>query len=214
VSGPSQPALTDLERDALKEMINVSFGDAAASLAEIIGTYVLLSVPNVEIMQPEQIAAYIEREFSDPEELSIVEQYFIGKIKGAAFLVFSHEGGRRLLSLFEGAGQIDTSTYSLDFLEKETLTEVGNIVIGACVSKLAELLSDMVSYLPPRFISRAGVQGSFSGALFEGESHVILLKTLFQFEARNVSGYLFLVNSYESMQWLKKAIGEFIDGYA
>jgi chemotaxis protein CheC len=214
VNAPAQLSLSELERDALKELINVSFGDAAASLGEIIGTYVLLSVPNVEIMQPEQIAAYIEREFSDPQDLSVVEQYFIGKIKGAAYLVFSHEGGRRLLSLFEGAIQVDTSAYSLDFLEKETLTEIGNIVIGACVSKLAELLTDTVSYLPPRFLARAAAPGSFSGTLFEGESHVILLKTLFEFEERNVSGYLFLVNSYESMQWLKRAIGEFIDGYA
>jgi chemotaxis protein CheC len=214
VSATHQLALSDLERDALKELINVSFGDAAASLGEIIGTYVLLSVPNVEVMLPEQIAAYIEHEFADPKELSIVEQYFIGKIKGAAYLVFSHEGGRRLLSLFEGAVPIDTSAYSMDFLEKETLTEIGNIVIGTCVSKLAELLTDTVSYLPPRFLASTSAKGSFSGALFEGESHVILLKTLFEFEERNVSGYLFLVNSYESMQWLKKAIGEFIDGYA
>ncbi len=137
-------------------MINVSFGDAAASLAEIIGTYVLLSVPNVEIMQPEQIAGLHPAGVPDPKDLSVVEQYFIGKISGAAFLVFSHEGGRRLLTLFEGAARSTPRPTRWTFSRRRPLTEIGNIVIGACVSKLAELLSDTVSYLPPRFLSAGG----------------------------------------------------------
>jgi chemotaxis protein CheC len=213
VSSSPQLFLTDLEKDALKEIINLSFGDAASSLADIIGTYVLLSVPNVEIMQRDEIMHYIDRELSEPKDLSIVEQYYIGKIKGAAFLVFSHDGSKQLLSLFEGGEKMDTSDYSIDFLEKETLTEVGNIIIGACVSKLAELLSDTVSYLPPRFLWSKNMRSAFSGEIFERESYVILLKTIFQFEEKDVKGFLFLVNSYESVKWLKTAIDEFIEKY-
>ncbi len=205
--------LNTLEKDALKEIINLSFGDAASRLAEIIGTYMLLSVPDIEIMERDEIIHYIDRELSDPKDLSVVEQYYIGKLEGAAFLVFSYDAGRRLLSLFEGADETDLPDYSMDFMEKEALTEVGNIIIGVCVSKLAELLSDNVSYLPPRFLLSKNLKDAFSGGIFDRESYVILLKTVFQFEEQDVTGFLFLVNSFESVKWLKTAIDEFIEKY-
>jgi chemotaxis protein CheC len=205
--------LNELEKDALKEIINLSFGDAASSLADIIGTYVLLSVPDVEIMQRDEIMQYIDRELSESKDLSIVEQYYIGKLEGAAFLVFSYDAGRQLLSLFEGGDDMDMGDYSMDFMEKEALTEVGNIIIGACVSKLAELLSDNVSYMPPRFLWSKNLRNAFSGGIFDRESYVILLKTIFQFEENDVRGFLFLVNSFESVTWLKTAIDEFIEKY-
>ena len=122
-------------------------------------------------------------------------------LTGTAFLVFSYDAGKQLLSLFEGEDEIAISDFSMDFLEKEALTEVGNIIIGACVSKLAELLSDNVSYMPPRFLLSKNLRTAFSGGIFDRESYVILLKTIFQFEEKDVSGFLFLVNSYESVKW-------------
>ncbi|MEK7297725.1 MAG: chemotaxis protein CheC, partial [Planctomycetota bacterium] len=102
---------------------------------------------------------------------------------------------------------------SIAMLEQETVTEIGNIIIGACVSKTAELLKDFVTYTPPRFIG-----GKFSGydlpqKLFDKETYAIVLKTLFQFENKDISGHLFLINSVESLDWLKKAIHDYMKHY-
>lgn len=206
--------LTELEKDAFKEIINIAFGKAAASLADIIGLYVILSVPKVEILQPEEIQRFIEREIGEAKGLHIIEQYYIGKIKGAAFLVLSYENSKQLLSLLEKEEIKESFNFSsIAMLEQETVTEIGNIIIGACVSKTAELLKDFVTYTPPRFIG-----GKFSGydlpqKLFDKETYAIVLKTLFQFENKNISGFLFLVNSVESLDWLKKAIHDYMKHY-
>ncbi len=206
--------LTELERDAFKEIINIAFGKAAASLADIIGLYVILSVPKVEILQPGEIQQFIEREVNETKGLNIIEQYYIGKIRGAAFLVLSYENSKQLLSLLGGEEQKESlNFFSIAMLEQETVTEIGNIIIGACVSKTAELLKDFVTYTPPRFIG-----GKFSGydlpqKLFDKETYAIVLKTLFQFENKDINGHLFLVNSVESLDWLKKAIHDYMKHY-
>jgi chemotaxis protein CheC len=205
--------LNELEKDALKEIVNIAFGEAAANLAEIIGLYVFLNVPRVEILQPERIEAYIDQELEAAKTLSIVEQYYIGKIRGAAFLVFPFESGRQLLTLFGGEKLMAAEVADAGFIERETLMEVANIIIGVCVSRLAELLQDAVTYLPPRYLGNRYDSAEFSRDIFTKEAYVILLKTVFHFENREVNGYLFLVNSYESISWLKKAIDEFIASY-
>ena len=60
--------------------------------------------------------------------------------------------------------------------------------------------------------------GEFSGydlpqKFFDKETYAIVLKTLFQFENKNISGFLFLVNSVESLDWLKKAIHDYMKHY-
>jgi len=206
--------LTELEKDAFKEIINIAFGKAAASLADIIGLYVILSVPKVEVLQPDEIQHFIERELNETKGLNIIEQYYMGKIRGAAFLVLSYENSKQLLSLLEKDESKDSfNFFSIAMLEQETVTEIGNIIIGACVSKMAELLKDFVTYTPPRFIG-----GKFSGRdlppkLFDKETYAIVLKTIFQFENKNISGFLFLVNSVESLDWLKKAIHDYMQHY-
>jgi chemotaxis protein CheC len=103
--------------------------------------------------------------------------------------------------------------YDIDVLEKETLVEIGNIIIGACVGKIAEMLGDVVTYAPPRFFSQEQIYGTLDDVLNKSDSFAILFKTVFNFEQYNVSGYLFLVSQYNIMPWLKQAIAEFLGPY-
>ena len=95
-------------------------------------------------------------------------------------------------------------------LEKETLLEVGNILIGASVSKVAELLNDNVSYRPPRIVIESKPGDIVDWDLAEPDGPVILLQTVFSFDKRVISGLLFLIPSYKSFEWLKKALHAFI----
>ena len=53
--------LTEIERDAISEIANMGVSRAAASLRQMVGEQVLLSVPTVRIVSREEAAGLVER---------------------------------------------------------------------------------------------------------------------------------------------------------
>ena len=77
--------LTEIELDALTEMVNIGVNRAAASLREMVGEQVLLSVPKVTLVSRDRAIAILgENEITN---LVGVHQVFEGEITGRAVLV-------------------------------------------------------------------------------------------------------------------------------
>ncbi|MBE0602080.1 MAG: chemotaxis protein CheC [Deltaproteobacteria bacterium] len=201
------------EQDIPQEIMNIGFGSAAADLSGVIDLYVQLSVPTVKVIPATELIDYIRREVPNAYEISVIEQNFWSKFKGMALLVFSSGAGKALLGLL---GDMDEQAFESDpmrVLEKETLMEVGNILVGACVGKVAELLGDAVSYSPPRILIGALSDTNVSRTIFDPGNCVIILQTVFHFGKQDVRGYLFLVASQDSFCWLRRALQAFMSQY-
>jgi chemotaxis protein CheC len=210
----SKIIISDEERDILQEVMNIAFGKASAELAEVIDIYVVLSIPDIKLLKTAEVPQYIEAEIKDLENLSVIKQSYTGKFHGTALLLFPGGAGKKLFSLFENGSTTDSGSEDFSVvLEKETLLEVGNILIGASVSKVAELLNDNVSYRPPRIVIESKPGDIVDWDLAEPDGPVILLQTVFSFDKRDISGLLFLIPSYKSFEWLKKALHAFIQQY-
>ncbi len=204
--------LSELQIDALKEIINIAFGNAAASLSEVIELHATLNVPEIKIVHSKELWDFIGSAFEGGEDLHIVEQHYTSEFKGIAYLVFSRNSGKLFISLLEEYNEMPANM-PINLLEKETLTEVGNIIIGACLSKIAELLSDVVSYLPPRYIDGKYLYEDMPGNFFDGEGYAVILKTIFQFEKADVDGFLFLLINMDSIDKIKEAVDKFMSKY-
>lgn len=205
--------LGDEERDILQEIMNIGFGSAAADLSGVIDLYVRLSVPTVKVVPASEMIGYIEREIPDSHEITVIEQNFWSRFKGMALLAFTSGAGKALLGLL---GDMDDQAFESDpmrILERETLMEVGNILVGACVGKVAELLGDVVAYSPPRILIGDMSDTNVSRTLFEPGNCVIILQTVFHFGNQDVQGHLFLVVSHESIGWLRRALEAFMSRY-
>jgi chemotaxis protein CheC len=209
----SQCSISDEERDILQEIMNIAFGKAAADLAEVINIFVLLNVPYIKMLPAADLPDYIKAEIIDYNTISIVEQNFWGKFKGSALLVFPAGAGKELITLLDADQETSFESESIDILEKETLMEVGNILIGACVGKVTELLGDVVTYSPPKVIIENHPNEIIPKNLFDPEYSAIVLKTVFCFKERDINGFLFLLTSHESNDWLKRSLAEFIEQY-
>lgn len=205
--------LTGEEIEILQELMNIAFGQSAADLAEVIETHVVLSVPFIKIMRVSELPGYIKDDVKDFKRISIVEQQFWGRFKGDALLVFSAGAGKAMVSLLQNEERTGFESDPVDVLERETLMEVGNILIGACIGKIAELLKDVVTYTPPMIIVEKHYEDAISESNFDPEKTAIVLKTNFHFDQEDVGGFLFLVTSNESIKWLKEALGIFIEQY-
>ena len=207
------PIISDEEKDILQEIMNIAFGTAAADLAELINIFVVLSVPKIILLQAVDLPGFLRTEVRSYESINIIEQNFWGEFQGSAFLVFQSGAGKELISLLGSGMDEPFESESIEIFEKETLIEVGNILIGACVGKVAELLRDVVTYSPPRIIIENHPNDAIPENLLQPSSTAIVLKTVFCFKERNVNGFLFLVTSQESILWLRKALGEFMEQY-
>ena len=214
----AEPLVSTDEILILQELMNIAFGKAAADLAEVMEMSVVLSVPDVQILRATQLPGYVRDAIGSSPRISLVEQDFWGDFKGSAFLVLPAEASKALLAaLGADPGQLAYDEGLLEptaTLERETLMEVGNIVIGACVGKLAELLGTVVTYTPPSVAVDGQPADSLHAGLFDGESSAVVLRTLFRFAQQDLDGFVFLVSSSESIQWLRGALARFMARYA
>ena len=207
--------MTPLEKDALQEIMNISFGQAAADLSEVISLYVTLTVPYIDVLSHDGVMRYIQERIPDTHEMSMVTQMFSGNFSGSSILMFPHGEGKKLLQLFnEDIGGYLLSGHDVDALERESLIEISNVIIGACISKIAEMLGDLVSYSPPRYYAKEQIHETLSHSFSAENSFAIFFKTVFHFEEYNASGYLFLVSSGTTLEWLKRAIADYLKRYA
>lgn len=204
--------ITTDETDTLQEIMNIAFGRAASDLAEYIDIFVVLSPPNIKVLQAFDLPSYLNNELKDYDKISVVEQNFWGKFKGNAFLVFPSGTGKRMISLFNSENKVFESEPSYE-LEKETFLEIGNILIGACIGKIAELLGDVTTYSPPRVVVENSLRGVVYDNLSDPDNLAIVLRTIFEFNEKNVSGYMFILTKQESFAWLKTALSKFLEQY-
>lgn len=205
--------LSGEEMQILQEIMNIAFGKSAADLAEVINTHVHLSVPYIEVMQVQCLPEYVRKQTKDHAQISIVEQKFWGRFRGDALLIFSAGAGKELISMLRQNDGKAGMSGPIDVLEIESIMEIGNILIGACVGKISELLRDVVTYTPPIvLIEKDGEKAVFSNNP-DPDKAAVVLKTDFRFEEGGVSGYLFLVMDRGSMNWMKDALHAFIESY-
>lgn len=204
--------ITAEETDTLQEIMNIAFGRAASDLAEYIDIFVVLNPPHIEVLQAFDLPTYLNTELKDYDKVSVVEQNFWGKFKGNAFLVFPTGTGKRMISLFNRENKVFESEPTYE-LEKETFLEIGNILIGACIGKIAELLGDVTTYSPPRVVVENGLRGVVYDNLSDPDNLAIVLRTVFEFNDKNVSGYMFILTKQESFAWLKTALSKFLEQF-
>ncbi|MCL1926611.1 MAG: chemotaxis protein CheC [Syntrophorhabdaceae bacterium] len=203
-------ALSSEEQNLLQKIMSIGVGNAAADLGAVIDIHVQLSVPTITVIPSVELLNHIRKNVSDAHEISIIEQNFWSKIQGTAMLIFTTGAGRALLSLMGAIGKEQVfESDPMHTLEKEMLMEIGNILTGACVGKVAELLGDFVIYSPPRVLIGAIESANLSKMVFDQKNFATILQTTFNFEEQDFKGCLFLIINHESIGWLRQALKNF-----
>lgn len=203
---------TEMEAEILREVMNIAFGKASADLAEVIDITVVLSVPQIRLVRGQELARYLREELHLTPQVSIVEQNFFGRFKGSALLSFPLGAERQILALMGGGSELEVGD-NPSMLGREALLEVGNILIGACIGKLSELLADVVTYAPPRLIFSNASSDEVGGRLAADDTLAITMKTVFQLEGQDVTGHLFLITSESCIDWLRTALNAYLESF-
>lgn len=194
--------LTPAQEDALKELLNIGFGRAAASLSQLTGQRVLLDVPAVSIHPLVQLKTALSEVVRD--DVASVHQIFSGPVAGDALLILNHEAAGILKQLLTDEPPLPLH---VDASAREVLTEVGNILLNACLGTFGNLLDVQVSFSIPQ-LDLDTLQGVLESLLVnrEGMRYGLLVHAGFRLRDTEVKGYLVIVLSVASLDRLIKAI--------
>jgi len=207
----SNYSFSELELDALGEVMNISFGAAAADLAEVMDIFIHLNIPYIKTIEVAALPSYIREEITDFENCNVIEQRYHGDFNGVALLIFPYGTEKELVSYFQQPENIGYESDEIIELEREVLMEIGNILIGACIGRLFELIDSSITYFPPNVLLGKHLENSFIHSYLDDDDLSITLRTHFSFEDRKIDGYMFLINSKDSIPHLKKALSSFLE---
>lgn len=140
--------ITVAQLDALTEIFNIGAGRAASSLSDIVGDEVLLSVPRVEFYRAHEVNAKVLSLSS--ARLGSVKQKFRGPFNLTASLLFTEERALEIVQEMLGS---QVQKEDLVEYEQEAMCEVGNIILNACLSAMADMLGISFESTLPEYSS-------------------------------------------------------------
>jgi chemotaxis protein CheC len=198
--------LTELQLDALTEMVNIGVNRAATGLREMVSEQVHLSVPKVTLVSRD--AAIETLAATEANSLVGIHQVFEGDITGRALLIFPDTKSLELVRAVAGP---QLSLEEIIELEHEALAEIGNIILNGCMATLANMLQRNLRMSLPEIL-RGEPQAFFSlKPPPEAGEVVMFLYINFAIRERDIRGYIAMLMDMPSIAALQVLLDEFIE---
>ncbi len=132
------PRYTELQLDALRELANIASGNAATSLAQMLGREVELNVPRVLALP---LADAVEACGSPEDSTTSVVIPLEGDVTGVVLLLIEPQGAEALCRLL--------GVDAWDEIGESALREIGNILGTSCLNALASMTGLHLEPRPP-----------------------------------------------------------------
>ncbi len=139
------------EHDLLKEVFNMAMGQAGKALADLLNSFVELTVPDIKLVEAEKVVETIldNSVFKEEEQVVTFHQSFSNPhVNGATIVIFDDQT-RSSISDILGMSEKMDANQEMDFM-----LELSNILAGACINNIsAHLFSDKMAFVRPELIA-------------------------------------------------------------
>jgi chemotaxis protein CheC len=198
--------LTDPQRDALVELLNIGFGRAGAALSKLTGHRILLDVPEVAIHPVSQLDALLGRVTA--ARVASIHQVFSGPVSGDALLILDPVAAATLKELLTDEPALPLE---LDTSSREVLTEVGNILLNACIGTFGNLLRVPMSFSVPDIdIATLHSMMDKLAAVGDAMRYALVVTAGFRLRDAEVTGYVVIVLTVQSLTRLLIAVEQWV----
>lgn len=188
--------INELQRDALQETMNISMGQAANALAQLINIRVILSIPKISMTSPEGLQSFYQASALQ----HFARQSFLGDMHGEVISMISDEGCKELGEAMSYDQPMDSN--SID----ELVLELTNILAGACLKGMVDQLGCRLHLAAPSLFEPAQqAQGSYHW------HHALLLEILFALEHISFSSRVVICLDEASITVLADKLNEMLD---
>jgi len=191
--------------DSCQEIANVAMGRAGDLLARVLGVFVQLSIPKVNLIAISELRMALQQ-VGDGEDLSAVCQGFIGAgIAGEALLIFDEASFSDIAELMNYSGDID------DAVQLELFMDIANILLGACLTGIADQLDISFSQGHPVVLGQhVNVSDLLKGNAGQWKN-TLAIEIGYHIEGRKIKCDLLLLFTEDSVPDLEQRLSYIID---
>ena len=194
--------LSDLQRDALKEVGNIGAGHAATALSQLLNTTVKLAEPTIDVLKFRDLSNRIGH---PDRSVAALHMYIRGEAPGQMVVLFDRDQAQEFVNRF--IKRIIGDIQIFDSIIDSTLKELGNIIAGSYLTALISLTG--VNLLPSvPTLSYGTIQAAFRTLMsILPDQDVFLIESQFLDKDRAVSGQFILIPETGSLQPLLSVFG-------
>jgi chemotaxis protein CheC len=138
--------LTDQQVDALSELGDIGASNTATTLSTMLGTTILMSVPEIKVMATDDVWTYVG------DDLSAFAIFTMeGAIHQAGYVILqvAQESVIQMSAVMLG---MSTKPREMDEMDESAIAEIGNIMVSAFLDGTAELLGIIMLPSPPQTV--------------------------------------------------------------
>lgn len=192
--------LSEDYRDCLQEVTNVAMGQAGDRLARLLDTFVVLSIPHIEVMSPADIAMALHSIDSSDSVSGVCQGFIGGGIAGEAILLFNDTSFSDLARLLKYDDELDEQA------ERELLMDTTNVLFGACLKGIAEQIDMSFGFGPPMVLGQHQRLSEFFNPKAALWKHALVTEINYKLEGYNVNCDLLLILTEDSIDLLCKKL--------
>jgi chemotaxis protein CheC len=197
--------LKDLQLDALREVANIGAGHAATALSQLTKRRIMIDVPEVRVCLIEEAASAVGKASG---VVAAVLMHVLGDLTGRSLLIFQKDCAMQLTDMLLNREPGTTKVFAE--LEQSSLKETANILTGAYLTGLSDMLGLMlIPSVPSLAIDLCSAILSTTYLNFgHDRSYVIILDTRFRFDPGDpgMSGHFVLLPDPSSLNVILRAV--------
>lgn len=158
---------TDIQKDAIGEILNISMGSAATAVSELLSAKVWITTPRVEVKSAK------EMEYHRLEPAVCVKIQYIKGLSGTNMMVWKQDDVQLILNQLMGQPLVVSPDFEFDELNISAVSEVMNQMMGASATALSNFLGFTVDISTPKPIIMDEVSSNFDVTEFEPSDTVV-----------------------------------------
>lgn len=190
-----------MELDVIKELANIGGGNAATAISQLVGKFINMSVPTIEILDYNEVYGKI---MNEDQPVVAVSMRMMGSGSGNFLFVCTEENAEKLVKMML------PPDYPLDEeMEYSALSELVNIVVTSYLNALSRMLDiSLISSVPAITVDMFGAILSY--AYMESEQYddqVMIIKNEFLYDGAKVDSSLYFIPRPGVLANLFKIIG-------
>jgi chemotaxis protein CheC len=201
----SDIVLTEDEKDCLQELMNVAYGSATAAITEILDAFAKLSIPKIQIINANDLKAYLSKELNLDVEHLVSLQQINGTLCGENMFVIDKQSAKNIAYKF-GLDENEVNDEEI----ADVVLEITNILSSSTISQLAEDMETNVSFSAPTVKTITSID-ELKNLFISKYEKVIIISTQLIFEDLDINAELFIFTTDNSILYIKEKLNKILD---
>ncbi len=188
-------------RDAFREVVNVAMGRAAALLARVLGVFIQLPIPNVNLLEVGELHMALADAVRGETLTAVCQGYIGGGIAGEALLLFHDSEVADMARLMRRQ----------NYLEMEMLLDLSSLLISACLSGIAEQIEVVFSQGHPQVLGQHASIDELIRLNSERWKKTLAVEFSYSLEGHDIHFDLLLLFTEDSVELLRRKLAYLMD---